>query len=203
MAVLPKVKKHLEEFKLLKTLDLTDEEKQVLKNYQLLTLKPMIFAANVAEDDLATGNKYVDLVKDYAEKIGSEVVIVSAKVEAELQEMDDESKKEFLETLGVKEAGLNRLIRAGFKLLGLQTYFTAGVKEVRAWTIRIGDTAPKAAGEIHTDFEKGFIRAKVVSYDDFIKHSGWKGSQENGVLRLEGKEYIVHDGDLMEFLFNV
>ena len=154
MAVLPKVKKHLEEFKLLKTLDLTDEEKQVLKNYQLLTLKPMIFAANVAEDDLATGNKYVDLVKDYAEKIGSEVVIVSAKVEAELQEMDDESKKEFLETLGVKEAGLNRLIRAGFKLLGLQTYFTAGVKEVRAWTIRIGDTAPKAAGEIHTDFEK-------------------------------------------------
>ena len=138
MAVLPKVKKHLEEFKLLKTLDLTDEEKQVLKNYQLLTLKPMIFAANVAEDDLATGNKYVDLVKDYAEKIGSEVVIVSAKVEAELQEMDDESKKEFLETLGVKEAGLNRLIRAGFKLLGLQTYFTAGVKEVRAWTIRIG-----------------------------------------------------------------
>jgi len=131
MAVLPKVKKHLEEFKLLKTLDLTDEEKQVLKNYQLLTLKPMIFAANVA------------------------------------------------------------------------TYFTAGVKEVRAWTIRIGDTAPKAAGEIHTDFEKGFIRAKVVSYDDFIKYSGWKGSQENGVLRLEGKEYIVHDGDLMEFLFNV
>ena len=121
MSVLPKVKKHLEEFKLLKTLDLTDEEKQVLKNYQLLTLKPMIFAANVAEDDLATGNKYVDLVKDYAEKIGSEVVIVSAKVEAELQEMDDESKKEFLETLGVKEAGLNRLIRAGFKLLGLQT----------------------------------------------------------------------------------
>ena len=160
MSVLPKVKKHLEEFKLLKTLDLTDDEKQILKNYQLLTLKPMIFAANVAEDDLATGNKYVDLVREFAKGIG-------------------------------------------FKLLGLQTYFTAGVKEVRAWTIRIGDTAPKAAGEIHTDFEKGFIRAKVVSYDDFIKYSGWKGSQENGVLRLEGKEYIVHDGDLMEFLFNV
>ena len=117
--------------------------------------------------------------------------------------MDEESKKEFLETLGVQEAGLNRLIRAGFKLLGLQTYFTAGVKEVRAWTIKIGDTAPKAAGEIHTDFEKGFIRAKVVSYDNFIKNSGWKGSQEAGVLRLEGKEYIVQDGDLMEFLFNV
>ena len=172
MSVLPKVKKHLEEFKLLKTLDLTDDEKQILKNYQLLTLKPMIFAANVAEDDLATGNKYVDLVRKFAEGVGSEVVVVSAKVESELQEMDEESKKEFLEALGVKEAGLNRLIRAGFKLLGLQTYFTAGVKEVRAWTIRIGDTAPKAAGEIHTDFEKGFIRAKVVSYDDFIKYSG-------------------------------
>lgn len=203
MNVLPKVKKHLEEFKLLKVLNLTDEEKQILKNYQLLTLKPMIFAANVAEDDLACGNEYVDMVKKYAAEIGSEVVIVSAKVEAELQEMDDESKKEFLETLGVQEAGLNRLIRAGFKLLGLQTYFTAGVKEVRAWTIRIGDTAPKAAGEIHTDFEKGFIRAKVVAYEQFIKNSGWKGSQEVGVLRLEGKEYIVQDGDLMEFLFNV
>ena len=202
MSVLPKTK-NLEEFKLLKTLDLTDDEKQILKNYQLLTLKPMIFAANVAEDDLASGNKYVDMVKEYAAGIGSEVVIVSAKVEAELQEMDEESKKEFLETLGVQEAGLNRLIRAGFKLLGLQTYFTAGVKEVRAWTIKIGDTAPKAAGEIHTDFEKGFIRAKVVSYDNFIKNSGWKGSQEAGVLRLEGKEYIVQDGDLMEFLFNV
>ena len=203
MSVLPKVKKHLEEFKLLKTLNLTDDEKQILKNYQLLTLKPMIFAANVAEDDLATGNKYVELVKEFAKSIGSEVVVVSAKVEAELQEMDEESKKEFLEALGVKEPGLNRLIRAGFKLLGLQTYFTAGPKEVRAWTIRIGDTAPKAAGEIHTDFEKGFIRAKGVSYDEFIKNSGWKMSQENGVLRLEGKDYIVQDGDLMEFLFNV
>ena len=203
MSVLPKVKKHLEEFKLLKTLDLTDDEKQILKNYQLLTLKPMIFAANVAEDDLATGNKYVELVKEFAKSIGSEVVVVSAKVESELQEMDEESKKEFLEALGVKEPGLNRLIRAGFKLLGLQTYFTAGPKEVRAWTIRIGDTAPKAAGEIHTDFEKGFIRAEVVSYDEFIKNSGWKMSQENGVLRLEGKDYIVQDGDLMEFLFNV
>lgn len=204
MAVLPKAKKHLEEFKLLKTLNLSEEEKQVLKNYQLLTLKPMIFAANVAEDDLASGNKYVEEVKKYAESIDSEVVIVSAKVEAELQEMDnEESKKEFLEALGVKEAGLNRLIRAGFKLLGLQTYFTAGVKEVRAWTIKIGDTAPKAAGEIHSDFEKGFIRAKVVAYEQFIKNSGWKGAQEAGVLRLEGKDYIVQDGDLMEFLFNV
>ena len=204
MSVLPKAKSHLESFQLLKTFDFTEEEKSLLKNYQLLTLKPMIFAANVAEDDLAEGNAYVEKVREYAKTLGSEVVIVSAKVEAELQEMDDEeSKQEFLESLGVKEAGLNRLIRAGFKLLGLQTYFTAGVKEVRAWTIHIGDTAPKAAGEIHTDFEKGFIRAKVVSYEDFIQYRGWKGAQEVGVLRLEGKEYIVQDGDLMEFLFNV
>ena len=203
MTVLPKAKKHLEEFKLLKTLDLTDDEKQILKNYQLLTLKPMIFAANVAEDDLANGNKYVDLVKEYAEKIGSEVVIVSAKVEAELQEMDEESKKEFLETLGVKEAGLSRLIRAGFKLLGLQTYFTAGVKEVRAWTIGIGWTAPQAAGVIHSDFEKGFIRAEVMKYEDFINYGSELKVKEAGKLSVEGKEYIVQDGDIMHFRFNV
>lgn len=204
MPVLEKCKVHLEDLKLIRTLEITKEELELIKVYQLLTIKPMIFAANVSEDDLATGNEYVERVKAYAKDLNTEVVIVSAKVEAELQEMDDEeSKKEFLETLGVEEAGLNRLIRAGYKLLGLQTYFTAGVKEIRAWTIKIGDTAPKAAGEIHTDFEKGFIRAKVVAYDEFIKNSGWKGSQEVGVLRLEGKEYIVNDGDLMEFLFNV
>lgn len=204
MPVLEKAKAHLDNFQLLKTLELTEEEAELIRVYQLLTIKPMIFAANVSEDDLASGNDYVEQVREYAAKLGSEVVVVSAKVEAELQEIEDEeSKKEYLEALGVEEAGLNRLIRAGFKLLGLQTYFTAGVKEVRSWTIRIGDTAPKAAGEIHTDFEKGFIRAKVVSYEDFIKYNGWKGAQEAGVLRLEGKEYIVKDGDLMEFLFNV
>ena len=180
-----------------------NEEKDIIKVYQLLTIKPMIFVTNVSEDDLAEGNAYVEQVREYAEKIGSEVVIVSAKVEEELQEMDEADKAEFLESLGVEEAGLNRLIRAGFKLLGLQTYFTAGVKEVRAWTINIGDTAPKAAGVIHTDFERGFIRAKVASYDDFIKYSGWKGTQEAGVMRVEGKDYVVQDGDLMEFLFNV
>ncbi|MGL4533753.1 MAG: redox-regulated ATPase YchF [Fusobacteriaceae bacterium] len=204
MPILEKCMAHLEEIKMLKNLILNKEEEDLIKMYQLLTIKPMIFAANVSEDDLATGNEFVERVRAYAKDLGSEVVIVSAKVEAELQEMDDEeSKKEFLETLGVEEAGLNRLIRAGYKLLGLQTYFTAGVKEIRAWTIKIGDTAPKAAGEIHTDFEKGFIRAKVVAYEEFIKNSGWKGSQEVGMLRLEGKEYIVKDGDLMEFLFNV
>lgn len=201
--VLEKCYKHLIEEKLLKTLDLSEEEKDLVKVYQFLTIKPMIFVTNVSEDDIATGNQYVDLVKEYAKELGSEVVIVSAKVEEELQEMEEEDKKEFLESLGVEDAGLNRLIRAGFKLLGLQTYFTAGVKEVRAWTINIGDTAPKAAGVIHTDFEKGFIRAKVCSFDDFINNSGWKGAQEAGLMRLEGKDYIVQDGDLMEFLFNV
>ena len=201
--VLEKCYKHLMEEKLLKTLDLSEEEKDLVKVYQFLTIKPMIFVTNVSEDDIATGNEYVDLVKEYAKELGSEVVIVSAKVEEELQEMEEEDKKEFLESLGVEDAGLNRLIRAGFKLLGLQTYFTAGVKEVRAWTINIGDTAPKAAGVIHTDFEKGFIRAKVCSFDDFINNSGWKGAQEAGLMRLEGKDYIVQDGDLMEFLFNV
>ncbi|MEG0069382.1 redox-regulated ATPase YchF [Cetobacterium sp.] len=206
MAIMPaleKCKAHLDEYKMLRTLSLTAEEQELMRTYQLLTQKPMMFAANVSEDDLATGNEFVEKVKEYAATLGAEVVVVSARVESELQEMEDEDKKEFLEALGVEEPGLNRLIRAGFKLLGLQTYFTAGVKEVRAWTIKIGDTAPKAAGEIHTDFERGFIRAKVVAYDDFIKYSGWKGAQEAGVLRLEGKEYIVKDGDLMEFLFNV
>lgn len=203
MPVLEKCKLHLDEYKMLRTLELTPEEQELIRTYQLLTQKPMMFAANVSEDVLSTGNEYVEKVKEYAASLGAEVVVVSAKVESELQEMEEEDKKEFLESLGVEEPGLNRLIRAGFKLLGLQTYFTAGVKEVRAWTIRIGDTAPKAAGEIHTDFERGFIRAKVVAYEDFIKYSGWKGAQEAGVLRLEGKEYIVKDGDLMEFLFNV
>ena len=181
--VLEKCYAHLSEEKLLKTLDLTDDEKDLLKVYQFLTIKPMIFVTNVSEDDIATGNQYVDQVKEYAESLGSEVVIVSAKVEEELQEMEEADKKEFLESLGVEEAGLNRLIKAGFKLLGLQTYFTAGV--------------------IHTDFERGFIRAKVCSYEDFVRLGGWKGAQEAGVMRLEGKDYVVQDGDLMEFLFNV
>lgn len=201
--VLEKCKAHLEEIKLLKTCKFASDEMELIKVYQFLTLKPMMYAANVSEEDLATGNEYVEKVREYAKEFGAEVIIVSAKVESELSEMEDEDKQMFLEELGVTEPGLNRLIRAGYKLLGLQTYFTAGVKEVRAWTIKVGDTAPKAAGEIHTDFEKGFIRAKVVAYDDFVKFKGWKGAQEQGVLRLEGKEYIVKDGDLMEFLFNV
>lgn len=202
--VLEKCKVHLEEEKLLNTLSLTVEELETIKGYQMLTIKPMMFAANVSDADLATGNDYVEKVRAYVKELNNaEVVVVSAQVESELQEMEEEDKEMFLEELGVTEPGLNRLIKGGYKLLGLQTYFTAGVKEVRAWTIKIGDTAPKAAGEIHTDFEKGFIRAKVVGYDEFVKANGWKGSQEAGALRLEGKEYIVKDGDLMEFLFNV
>ncbi|MDP0488124.1 MAG: redox-regulated ATPase YchF [Fusobacterium sp. JB021] len=201
--VLEKCLDHLNQEKLLKTLTLTEDEINLLKVYQFLTIKPMLFVTNVSEDDLADGNQYVDQVKEYAKNLNSEVVIVSAKVEEELQEMEEEDQAEFLESLGVQEAGLNRLIKAGFKLLGLQTYFTAGVKEVRSWTIKIGDSAPQAAGVIHTDFERGFIRAKVCSYEDFVKYSGWKGAQEAGVMRVEGKDYIVKDGDLMEFLFNV
>lgn len=202
--VLEKCKAHLEKEELLSTLNLTADELLIIKGYQLLTIKPMMFAANVSDSDLATGNEYVEKVREYVKNLNNaEVVVVSAQVESELQEMEEEDREMFLEELGVTEPGLNRLIKGGFKLLGLQTYFTAGVKEVRAWTIKIGDTAPKAAGEIHTDFEKGFIRAKVVAYEEFIKNNGWKGSQEAGALRLEGKEYIVKDGDLMEFLFNV
>jgi GTP-binding protein YchF len=202
--VLEKCKTHLEDERLLNTLSLTLDELEAIKGYQLLTVKPMMFAANVSDADLATGNEYVEKVREYVKNLNNaEVVVVSAQVESELQEMEEEDREMFLEELGVTEPGLNRLIKGGYKLLGLQTYFTAGVKEVRAWTIKIGDTAPKAAGEIHTDFEKGFIRAKVVAYEDFITNNGWKGSQEAGSLRLEGKEYIVKDGDLMEFLFNV
>lgn len=201
--VLEKAKAHLEEFKLLKSLDLNEPEMDAVKQYQFLTLKPMMYAANVSEVDLAKGNKYVEEVRKYAAEHGDEVVIVSAKVESELSELDEEDKKMFLEELGVEEPGLSRLIRCGYKLLGLITYFTAGVQEVRAWTVRQNTPAPKAASEIHTDIEKGFIRAEVVAFDEFIKNNGWNGSKEKGAMRLEGKEYIVKDGDVMYFRFNV
>ena len=166
----------------------------------------MMFAANISEDDLSKGNEndYIKKVREYAATHDSEVVTFSAKVEAELIEIEDEEERQmFVEELGISEPSLNRLIRGGFKLLGLITYFTAGEKEVRAWTIRKGTNAQKAAGEIHTDIEKGFIRAEVVAYDKFIEYKGWQGSKEKGVMRLEGKEYIVNDGDVMFFRFNV
>ncbi len=206
VAVLEKCKTHLEDFKLLKTLKLTQRENELIRVYQFLTAKPMMFAANISEDDLSKGNEndYVKKVREYAATHDSEVVTFSAKVEAELIEIKDEEERQmFVEELGISEPSLNRLIRGGFKLLGLITYFTAGEKEVRAWTIRKGTNAQKAAGEIHTDIEKGFIRAEVVAYDKFIEYKGWQGSKEKGVMRLEGKEYIVNDGDVMFFRFNV
>lgn len=206
VAVLEKCKTHLEDFKLLKTLKLTQRENELIRVYQFLTAKPMMFAANISEDDLSKGNEndYVKKVREYAATHDSEVVTFSAKVEAELIEIEDEEERQmFVEELGISEPSLNRLIRGGFKLLGLITYFTAGEKEVRAWTIRKGTNAQKAAGEIHTDIEKGFIRAEVVAYNKFIEYKGWQGSKEKGVMRLEGKEYIVNDGDVMFFRFNV
>ena len=206
VAVLEKCKTHLEDFKLLKTLKLTQRENELIRVYQFLTAKPMMFAANISEDDLSKENEndYVKKVREYAATHDSEVVTFSAKVEAELIEIEDEEERQmFVEELGISEPSLNRLIRGGFKLLGLITYFTAGEKEVRAWTIRKGTNTQKAAGEIHTDIEKGFIRAEVVAYDKFIEYKGWQGSKEKGVMRLEGKEYIVNDGDVMFFRFNV
>ncbi len=201
-AVLEKALTQLNEGLLVRALTLTDEEKAVLKPYQLLTAKPTLYVANVNEKGF-TNNPYLDQVIEYAKQENAKVVAISAALESEIAELDDSDKMEFLTEMGLKEPGLNRVIRAAYELLGLQTYFTAGVKEVRAWTIPIGATAPQAAGVIHTDFEKGFIRAEVVSYDDFIRYQGESGAKEAGKWRLEGKTYIVQDGDVMHFLFNV
>jgi GTP-binding protein YchF len=168
----------------------------------LLTAKPVMYIANIDESGL-DGNDFVTRVNDLAHAEGAAVVMVCAAMEAEIAELDDEDKPTFLEELGLEEPGLNRVIRAGYELLGLQTYFTAGVKEVRAWTYHKGATAPQAAGVIHTDFEKGFIRAETVAYDDFIAYKGEQGAREAGRLRLEGKEYIVQEGDVLHFRFNV
>lgn len=162
----------------------------------------MMYIANVAEDGF-TNNPFLDELTEYAKKDGSIVVPVSAAIEADLASMDEADRTEFMESMGLEEPGLNRVIRAGYKLLGLQTFFTAGPKEVRAWTVPVGATAPQAAGKIHSDFEKGFIRAQTIAYDDYIKYNGEQGAKDAGKLRSEGKDYIVQDGDLFEFLFNV
>ncbi|MFA5630870.1 MAG: redox-regulated ATPase YchF [Porticoccaceae bacterium] len=186
---------------LMKTM--SDEEKRVVRSFHLLTSKPVMYIANVAEDGFAD-NLYLDVVNAIAEEEGAVVVAVCNKIEAEIAELDDgEEKDMFLEALGLEEPGLNRVIRGGYSLLNLQTYFTAGVKEVRAWTVRIGATAPQAAGVIHTDFEKGFIRAEVIAYNDFIHYKGEAGAKEAGKWRLEGKDYVVQDGDVIHFRFNV
>ena len=186
---------------LMKTM--SDEEKRVLRSFHLLTSKPVMYIANVAEEGF-DDNPFLDVVRAIAEEEGAVVVAVCNKIEAEIAELDDgEEKDMFLESMGLEEPGLNRVIRGGYSLLNLQTYCTAGVKEVRAWTIRVGATAPQAAGVIHTDFEKGFIRAEVIAYDDFIRYKGEAGAKEAGKWRLEGKDYVVKDGDVVHFRFNV
>ncbi len=197
-----KILPHLNEAKPLRSLDLTKDEKKLLRQLTLLTLKPTLYIANVDENGFEN-NPYLDKVQAIAAEENAEVVAICNKLEAEIAELDDEDKLEFLADLGMEEPGLNRVIRAGYKLLGLHTYFTAGPKEVRAWTIPLGATAPQAAGKIHTDFEKGFIRAEVVGYDDYIAGKGEAGAKDAGKWRLEGKDYIVKDGDVVHFRFNV
>ena len=200
--VLEKCTAQLDKVKPVRALELSPEEWENLKPFCLLTAKPVLYAANVDEDGFEN-NPHLDAVLAHAEAEGAGVVALCAAIEAEIADLDEEDRQEFLDSLGLEEPGLDRLIRAGYQLLGLQTYFTAGVKEVRAWTIRIGDTAPKAAGVIHTDFERGFIRAQTTSFDDFVSHNGEQGAKEAGRTRAEGKDYIVRDGDVMNFLFNV
>jgi len=205
LAVLERMHAALTAEKPARSVELTNEEKLLIRDLHLLTIKPVLYAANVSESEAANAdnNPYVQKVREFAAAEGSEVVAISAKVESEIAELEGEDKELFFEELGLTESGLDRLIRASYKLLGLYTYFTAGVQEVRAWTIRKGTKAPQAAAVIHTDFERGFIRAEVVSYDDLINSGSMKAAKEKGLTRLEGKEYVVADGDVMHFLFNV
>jgi GTP-binding protein YchF len=200
--VLNKCQAALDEAKPVRSLDWSKEELAVLRPLCLITAKPAMFVGNVDENGFHD-NPHLDRLRAYAERQKAPVVAICAKTEAELADLSDEDRLMFLQEMGQDEPGLNRLIRAAFALLGLQTYFTAGVKEVRAWTIHVGDTAPQAAGVIHTDFERGFIRAQTIAYDDFVACKGEQGAKEAGKMRAEGKEYVVKDGDVMNFLFNV
>jgi ribosome-binding ATPase len=202
VAVLEKCEAALNQGKPVRTIAFSKEEAPLVKPLCLITAKPAMFVANVHEDGFEN-NPYLDKLRDYAAKQNAPVVAICAKMEAEMADMSDEDKQMFLSEIGQEEPGLNRLIRAAFKLLGLQTYFTAGVKEVRAWTIHVGDTGPQAAGVIHTDFERGYIRAQTIAFDDFIAYKGEQGAKDAGKMRSEGKEYVVKDGDVMNFLFNV
>mgnify|MGYP004518521565 FL=1 len=208
LALMERIKAHLEDGKMAKSFDdINDEdEQQWLESYNLLTYKPVIFAANVAEDDLAddgASNAGVQAVREYAKKEDCEVFVVCAEIEQEIAELDDDEKSMFLEELGLKESGLEKLIKASYSLLGLISYLTAGEPEVRAWTIKKGTKAPQAAGKIHSDFERGFIRAEIVSYDDLMACGTYNAAKEKGLVRLEGKEYVVQDGDIILFRFNV
>ena len=202
VVVLEKLQPVLNEGRAARTVKLTPEELAVIRPLFLLTIKPTMYVANV-EDHGFENNPLLDAVREHAASEHAPVVAVCAKTEADIADLDDEDKEMFLADMGMTEPGLDRVIRAGYDLLGLQTYFTAGVKEVRAWTIHKGDTAPQAAGVIHTDFERGFIRAQTISYNDYISFKGEKGAQEAGKMRAEGKDYVVQDGDVMNFLFNV
>lgn len=207
LELLERIKAHLEENKMAKSFTTEDEEEQVwLADYNLLTGKPVIFAANVTEDDLGddgASNGAVQAVREYAKQEGCEVFVVCAQIEQEIAELDDEEKKMFLEDLGLEESGLEKLIKASYHLLGLISYLTAGEPEVRAWTIKIGTKAPQAAGKIHSDFERGFIRAEIVSYNDLMACGTHASAKEKGLVRLEGKDYVVQDGDIILFRFNV
>ena len=202
--LLNKIKESLLNNVAIRRLELDEDEFKIIKAFNLLTLKPIIYMANVSEDDLCNdGNKYVDMVREYARGENAEVIVVSAKIEADLTELDEEDKLMLLSELGVKESGLDKLIKATYSLLGLKTFFTAGIDEVRAWTFKDGMKAPSCAGIIHTDFEKGFIKAEVMSFSDLEKYGNEKSVKENGRVRLEGKEYIMQDGDICYFRFNV
>ena len=200
--LLEKIQAQLDQAKPVRGLDLSEDELALIKPLCLITAKPTMYVANVKENGFEN-TPYLDAVRKHAQAENAPVVAVCAAIEAEIADLDDADKHEFLADMGMEEPGLDRVIRAGYKLLGLQTYFTAGVKEVRAWTIHIGDTAPQAAGAIHTDFERGFIRAQTIAFDDFVAFKGEQGAKEAGKMRAEGKEYVVHDGDVMNFLFNV
>lgn len=203
--LLNKVKDILENGKSARTLDLSEDEKVIMKSFNLITAKPVLYAANISEEDLIENpeNDYVTAVKDYAEKENAEVIVISAQIEAEISELNDEEKISFLRDLGLQESGLDKLIKASYKLLGLISYLTAGPKEVRAWTIKRGTKAPQAAGKIHTDMERGFIRAETISFDDLINSNGYTLAKDKGLVRLEGKDYVVKDGDVIVFRFNV
>lgn len=200
--LLEKIQVHLEAGNLARSLDLSEDEKKLIKSFCLLTQKPTLYIANVSETGFEN-NPLLDKVRELAAKENAMVVPICAAIEADLADLTDAEKQDFLKEMGLNEPGLNRVIRAGYQILNLETYFTAGVKEVRAWTILKASTAPQAAGKIHTDFEKGFIRAEVIGFDDFIKFNGEQGAKDNGKWRLEGKDYIVKDGDVIHFRFNV
>ncbi len=202
VALLERILPQLNDAKPVRAMGLDAEEMALIKSLCLITAKPAMYVANVSDTGF-TNNPLLDQLTAYAQEQNAPIVAICAAIEAEIADLEDEDKGAFLADMGMEEPGLDRLIRAAYKLLGLQTYFTAGVKEVRAWTIHIGDTAPQAAGVIHTDFERGFIRAQTISYDDFIAYKGEQGAKEAGKMRAEGKEYVVKDGDVLNFLFNV